>query len=167
MTTEQMPEQTLPPVARPDWASQHRLAAGVAAVLAGMAVGALGDWISGVRLEIFQGMSTFTPAWMGDVFVVNFLVGLMVAAIFGRHAKWLAIVPPLLLRSISYLYLYFTMPHPDFFLNLHLFYWGPTLILAVECANLGAILGEVRKGVYRRKPYNPADLSPRPDAPHS
>jgi len=90
---------------------------------------------------------------MLDVFLVNFIVGLVVARIFGKHAKWLAIVPPLLVRSLSYIYQYlFESGEGDFFLQLHLHYWGPTVILAVECANIGGILGEVLMGVYSRKP---------------
>jgi hypothetical protein len=126
--------------------------AAVLAVGAGMATNFLGDWILGVRLEIFQGMATFTPRWMLDVFLVNFIVGLVVARLYGRHAKWLAIVPPFLVRCISYAYLYFVEnPVGDFFYQLHLHYWGPTVILAVECANIGGILGEVLMGVYSRK----------------
>jgi hypothetical protein len=131
--------------------NRSRIWLGAWAVLAGMATNALGDWLRGVRLEIFRGMATFTPLWMLDVFLVNFIVGLVVAKIFGRHAKWLAIVPPLLVRSLSYLHLYFVESHQgDFFLQLHLHYWGPTVILAVECANIGGILGEVLTGVYSR-----------------
>jgi len=126
--------------------------AAVTAVFAGMAVNVAGDAILGVRIENFQGMATFSPAWVADVFMVNFIVGLVVARIFGRHAKWLAIVPPFLVRCLSYVYLYFFQNHHgDFFLQLHLHYWGPTVILAVECANIGGILGEVLMGVYTRK----------------
>jgi hypothetical protein len=129
-----------------------RRKAAVVAVAAGMAVNFLGDWLLGVRIELFRGMATFTPAWVADVFIVNFIVGLVVARFFGRHAKWLAIVPPLLVRCISYAMLYFVQSHHgDFFLQLHLHYWGPTVILAVECSNIGGILGEVLMGVYRRK----------------
>ena len=131
---------------------KSRMRAAVLAVAAGMATNFLGDWILGVRLEIFQGMATFTPRWMLDVFLVNFIVGLVVARFYGRHAKWLAIVPPFLVRCISYTYLYFIEnPVGDFFFQLHLHYWGPTVILAVECANIGGILGEVLMGVYSRK----------------
>ena len=137
---------------REDIVNASRLRLASIAVLAGMATNALGDFLLGVRVEIFKGMATFTPLWVLDVFVVNFVVGLVVAKFFGRHAKWLAIVPPLLVRCISYAYLYFVENHQgDFFLQLHLHYWGPTVILAVECANIGGILGEVLMGVYSRK----------------
>ena len=121
---------------------------GIAAVLAGMALNFAGDWVLGARIEVFRGIETFTFAWMLDVFFVPFLVGLLVARIFGKHAKWLAVVPPTLVRFLSYLYLYFSDTSHDFFYNFHLHYWGLCVILAVESANLGAILGEVMVGVY-------------------
>lgn len=135
--------------------------AGVIAVGAGMGVNFLGDWLLGVRIEVFRGIATFTPAWMADVFLVNFIVGLVVARFYGRHAKWLAIVPPLIVRSLSYGHLYFIENHSgDFFLQLHLHYWGPTVILAVECANFGGIVGEVLMGVYRRQGKAQAEQGP-------
>lgn len=141
--------------------SKSRWRAGAVAVGAGIGVNILGDWLLGVRIEVFQGMATFTPAWMADVFLINFLVGLVVARFYGRHAKWLAIVPPLMVRCLSYSYLYFVENHTgDFFLQLHLHYWGPTVILAVECANIGGILGEVLMGVYHRKSSAEAKLGP-------
>jgi hypothetical protein len=65
--------------------------------------------------------------------------------------KWLACLPPMLVRGLSYLYLYYSGSQGDFFLDLQLFYWGPCVILAVESANFGAILGEVLVGVYGRQ----------------
>ncbi len=133
----------------------NRWGLGIAAVLAGMAFNFLGDWLTGGRIEIFRGIETFTIGWAADIFLVPFMVGLLVAKIFGKHAKWLAILPPLFVRALSYLYLYFSYyskdPNADFSLNLHLHYWALCVILAVESANLGAILGEVLVGVYGRK----------------
>jgi hypothetical protein len=63
----------------------------------------------------------------------------------------LACLPPILVRGLSYLYLFFSDSKGDFFLDLDLFYWGPCVILAVESANFGAILGEVLVGVYGRQ----------------
>ncbi len=124
-------------------------------MLAGMAFNFLGDWLTGGRIETFRGIETFNIGWVADVFLVPFMVGLLVAKIFGRHAKWLACLPPLFVRSLSYIYLYFEHyagdPNADFYLNLHLHYWGLCVILAVESANLCAILGEVLVGVYGRK----------------
>ncbi len=133
----------------------QRYLRGVAAVVIGMAINFLGDMLLGVRVEVFSGISTFTPLWVADVFFVPFLVGFEVSWIFGRGGKWLACLPPLFLRALAYMYLtLFDNPKPyvDFFFLIPLGYWGPTVILAVECANIGGIIGEVLKGTYRRTP---------------
>ncbi len=126
----------------------RRVRNGAIALVAGMALNFAGDWLLGAQIEIFRGIDTFTFPWMLDVFLVPFLVGLLVAKIFGKHAKWLACLPPLFVRFLSYLYLYLSDPTHDFFFKFHLHYWGLCVILAVESANLGAILGEVLVGVY-------------------
>lgn len=146
----------------------QRYVKGIAAVLAGMALNYLGDRLLGVRIEIFSGISTFTFAWMLDVFFVPFLVGLMVARIFGKHAKWLACLPPLFLRCFFYVYVtLFDNPHPyvDFFFEIPLGYWGLCVILAVESANFGAIIGEVLIGVYGRRNGRAGQSSPNGQAP--
>lgn len=127
---------------------KQKIVRGIVAVLAAMALNLAGDWALGVKIEVFRGIETFTPSWVADVFVVPFLTGLLVAKIFGKHAKWLACLPPLLVRFPSYLYLYYLDHSHDFFFNFHLHYWGLCVILAVESANFGAILGEVLVGVY-------------------
>lgn len=139
----------------------QRVINGTVAVLAGMAFNFFGDWLLGVRIEVFKGIATFNFLWMVDVFLVPFLVGLLVARIFGKHAKWLACLPPLFVRCLSYLYLYYSnsVPGKDFFFDLHLHYWGLCVILAVESANIGAILGEVMMRVYHRK--NDAEFNAR------
>ena len=129
---------------------RSRYASGLIAVLDGMALNIIGDLALGVRIEHFSGLATFTIWWMLDIFLVPFIVGLAVARMFGNGSKWLACLPPLLVRGLSYLYLYYSDSKGDFFLDLHLFYWGPCVILVVESANFGAILGEVLVGVYGR-----------------
>jgi len=146
----------------------HRVVNGAVAVLAGMALNFLGDWALGVKIEVFQGIYTFTFPWMLDVFLVPFMVGLLVAKIFGKHAKWLACLPPLFVRFLSYLYLYYSSDQShDFFFNFHLHYWGLCVILAVESANFGAILGEVLVGVYRAKSETKAEPEPTTNAAES
>lgn len=130
---------------------KQRWITGTIAVLLGMALNFFGDWLLGVRIEIFNGINTFTFPWMLDIFLVPFIVGLVVARIFGKHSKWLACLPPLFVRGLSYAYLYYSDPNGDFFLRLHLHYWGPCVILAVEAANIGGILGEVYMGAYHRR----------------
>ncbi len=127
-------------------------AKGLVALLLGTAINFLGDRLLGVRIEIFAGISTFTFPWALDVFLVPFISGLAVAKIFGKGSKWLACIPPLIVRSASYLYLYYSDPQGDFFFKLHLHYWGLCVILAVESANIAGILGEVLMGVYKRNP---------------
>ena len=78
---------------------RSRYARGVSAVLIGMALNALGDALLGVRIEQYSGISTFTIWWMLDVFLVPFIVGLAVARLFGRGSKWLACLPPILVRG--------------------------------------------------------------------
>lgn len=132
---------------------KQRIMTGIFAVALGMALNFLGDWALAVRIEIFKGIATFTFPWMVDIFLVPFIVGLVVAWIFGKHAKWLACLPPLFVRGLSYLYLYLhdSAPGKDFFFDLHLHYWGLCVILAVESANIGGILGEVWFGSYHRR----------------
>ncbi|MFA6920776.1 MAG: hypothetical protein WC216_02950 [Gallionella sp.] len=139
-----------------------RYVKGAIALLAGTTINFLGDWLLGVKIEIFTGIATFTFPWMLDIFLVPFISGLAVAKIFGKGSKWLACIPPLIVRSTSYLYLYLSDPQGDFFFKLHLHYWGLCVILAVESANIAGILGEVLMGVYRRKPdaTDQTDLAP-------
>ena len=70
---------------------------------------------------------------------------------FGNGSQWLACLPPVLVRGLSYLHLYYSDSKGDFFLELYLFYWDPCVILAVESANFGAMLGEVSVGVNGRQ----------------
>lgn len=128
-----------------------RYAKGFIAVLAGSALIYLGDKALGVNIEIFTGISTFTFAWMIDIFLVPFVAGFLVSWIFGLGGKWLACLPPLIVRCISFVYLtYFENPamDVDMFFLIPLAYWGPCLILVVKAANFGGIIGEVVKGVY-------------------
>lgn len=124
------------------------------AVLAGMALNFLGDWLIGANVEVFKGIATFTFPWMLDVFFLPFGVGLLVAKVYGsKGGKWLACLPPLFVRCITYTSMYFFVFNDgkDFFYNLSLFYWGPVVILVVEASNFGGILGEVLIGAYNKK----------------
>jgi hypothetical protein len=138
---------------------KQRYVMGMVALLIGMSLNHLGDRLLGVKLELFSGLSTFSFAWALDVFFVPFLVGLVVAWIFGMGAKWLCYFPPLIVRCLSYaeiLYLSGT-PHGS---NLNpLGWWGFFVILAMESAGIGGIVGEVMiKNVYgRSNKIMPAD----------
>lgn len=129
----------------------QRYLMGSVALLIGMSLNHLGDRLLGVKIELFSGLSTFSFAWMLDVFFVPFLVGLVVAWIFGMGAKWLCYFPPLIVRCISYAeILYFSgTPHGSILNPLG--WWGLFVILAMESAGIGGILGEVMiKNVYGR-----------------
>lgn len=129
----------------------QRYVTGLIALLSGMFLNHLGDRLLGVKLELFHGLSTFSFAWGLDLFLVPFLVGLLVARIFGRGAKWLCYFPPLIVRVLSYIdILYFSGIPRENILN-PLGWWGLYVILAMEAAAMGGILGEVMiKNVYGR-----------------
>lgn len=122
------------------------------AVVAGMAVIVAGDRLLGVKIEVFSGMATFSFSWMLDVFLVPFISGLVVSRVVrSRMGKWLSFLPPLFVRSLSYLYMYLFVYQDgkDFFYHLNIFYWGLCVILSMEAANIGGILGDVLMGAYR------------------
>ena len=124
---------------------------GLLALMAGCFVNYVGDKLLGVKMELFSGLSTFSFAWIVDVFVLPFFVGLLVAWIFGMGAKWLCYFPPLFVRCFSDAQiLYFTgVPHGSILNPMG--WWGLYVILAMESAAIGGILGEVMiKNVYGR-----------------
>jgi len=129
----------------------QRYLKGLVALLIGMSLNHFGDRLLGVKIELFSGLSTFSFAWMLDVFFVPFLVGLAVAWIFGWGAKWLCYFPPLIVRCLSYAEILYVSgtPHGS---NLNpLGWWGFYVILAMESAGIGGILGELMiKNVYGR-----------------
>lgn len=129
----------------------QKVLSGLIALLAGVILNFIGDRLLGVKIELFYGLSTFSFAWIIDVFCLPFLVGLLVAWIFGRGAKWLSYFPPLIVRCVSYAQIaYITgFPHGS---NLNpLGWWGFYVILAMESSGIGGILGEVLiKNVYGR-----------------
>jgi hypothetical protein len=138
---------------------KQRYVMGLVALLIGMSLNHLGDRLLGVKLELFSGLATFSFAWALDVFFVPFLVGLVVAWIFGMGAKWLCYFPPLIVRCLSYAEILYVSgtPHGS---NLNpLGWWGFFVILAMESAGIGGIVGEVMiKNVYgRSNKIMPAD----------
>ena len=73
--------------------------------------------------------------------------------IYGRKGgKWLACLPPLFVRCITYTYMYLFVFNDgqDFYYHLNLHYWGPCVILVVEASNFGGIIQEVIVGSYAR-----------------
>jgi len=122
-------------------------------MLIGMSLNHFGDRLLGVKIELFSGLSTFSFAWILDVFFVPFLVGVVVAWIFGMGGKWLCYFPPLIVRSLSYAEILYVSGTPHGSTLNPIGWWGLYVILAMESAGIGGILGEVMiKKVYGRSP---------------
>jgi hypothetical protein len=130
-----------------------RFIKGVVALIMGCVVYHFGDRLLGAQLELWRGLQTFSIAWAVDVFVLPFFVGLMVSAIFGFGGKWLSLLPPLIVRLISYYEILYITGAPQGATLMPMGYWGFTVILTVEFSQMGGILGEVMmKGTYGRSP---------------
>ncbi len=124
-----------------------RLVKGIAALLVGCALNYFGDRLLGVKIELWYGLDTFSFAWVLDMFLVPFVAGLITAVIFGMGGKWLCYFPPLIVRVASY-YTLSNSHHPDL---LVMGYWGFFVILTVEAAAIGGIMGEImNKRTYGR-----------------
>jgi hypothetical protein len=115
------------------------------------------DRILGVKIEAFTGgIGYFSPWWVVDVFLVPFLAGIIVSLIFGFGGKWLAHLPPLLVRSISYFAIaqHMTAIAPGSSL-MPIGWWGFFLILTIEFSAVGGVIGEVMvKRTYGRSAPN-------------
>lgn len=131
---------------------QERIIKGLAALLIGCAVNYFGDRILNEQIELFYGLQTFSFAWILDMFALPFIVGLVVAAIFGMGGKWLCYFPPLIVRAINYALLAHSItPLPPDSTLIPLGWWGLFVILAMEAAAFGGITGEiVIRGTYGR-----------------
>lgn len=131
-----------------------RLLKGIAALLIGCALNYFGDRLLGVQVELYRGIQGFGGLWAVDVFVLPFVVGLLVAAIFGFGGKWLSYFPPLIVRSISYYeFLHHINTIPQGATLAPIGWWGFFVILAIEASAFGGIMGEIMmKGTYGRSP---------------
>lgn len=137
----------------------QRIVTGLIALIAGMLLNYLGDRLLGVKLELYYGLSTFSFAWMLDIFLLPFLVGLLVAWIFGKGAKWLCYFPPLFVRCIAYAQIVYISGVPHGSVLNPMGWWGFYVILAMEAAGIGGIAGEVLiKNIYGRS-VQPSQVS--------
>ena len=128
-----------------------RLVKGFTALLVGCALNFFGDRLLGVNIELFYGLDTFSFAWIVDMFVLPFFVGLVVAMIFGMGGKWLCYFPPLIVRAANYYLLAHAASFPPDSSLLIMGYWGFFVILCMEAAAFGGIMGEIMiKGTYGR-----------------
>jgi len=124
-----------------------------AAVLLGTAFNHFADRILGVQIEAFSGgIGYFSPFWVLDLFLVPFIAGVLVSMIYGFGGKWLSYLPSLIVRCLSY----FAIAHhltaiPPGSSLMPLGWWGFYLILAIESAAVGGVIGEVMiKRTYGR-----------------
>lgn len=116
---------------------------GTVAILAGAVVVALGDYLLGVKLELFYGIGTFSLLWILDLFVVPFIAGIVVSLIYGLGGKILAHASPLIVRVVSFVQLSGVESLPDGVSMLPLGYWVLLTIVAVEFAAFGGFIGEI------------------------
>ncbi|MGA2189749.1 MAG: hypothetical protein ABSH33_14545 [Steroidobacteraceae bacterium] len=141
--------------------NSQRLSRGAAAVLMAAAFNHFGDRILGVKIEAFSGgIGYFSPFWVLDLFLVPFLAGMLVSLVFGFGGKWLSCLPPLIVRTGSYVAIdhHWTAIAPGSSL-MPAGWWGLYVILAVEAAAIGGVIGEVMiKRTYGRSaPQKVAD----------
>lgn len=128
-----------------------RFLLGTIALLVGGILNYLGDRLLGVKIELFSGLSTFSFAWILDVFFLPFLVGVAVSWIFGLGGKWLCYFPPLIVRSLNYATILYVTGTPHGSSLNPMGWWGLYVILAMESAGIGGIAGEVmKKNIYGR-----------------
>ena len=129
-----------------------RLIKGVIAILVGCAINYFGDRLLGIKIELFYGIQTFNFLWILDMFALPFVVGVVVAVIFGLGGKWLCYFPPLIVRAFSYYeILHGTVPHGMSLLPMG--WWGFFVILVIEASAFGGVMGEIWvKGTYGRSP---------------
>lgn len=125
--------------------NSERLYRGAAALLLGSAFNHFADRILGVQIEAFTGgIGYFSPFWVIDLFLVPFLTGMVVSLIYGFGGKWLSYIPALIVRSVSYagIATHMTPMAPGSTL-MPMGWWGFYVILAIEAAAIGGVIGEV------------------------
>lgn len=127
------------------------------AVAAGTAVVLLGDWLLGVRLEVFSGISTFSFAWVLDLLLVPFASGIAVSAVLrSRMGKWLAYLPPLIARCATVAWLALAAGPGGKAFHFNVYYWAALLLMVMEFGNIGGFLGDYLFGGYRKGAARPA-----------
>lgn len=134
-------------------ASKDRLARGFSALIMAAVLIHFGDRLLDVKIEVFSGgISYFSPFWVVDVFLLPFISGILVSVIYGMGGKWLCYFPPLIVRAISYYEVANVTGVPPGASLIPLGWWGFFVILVVEAAVIGGVLGEVLiKRTYGRQ----------------
>jgi len=132
-----------------------RFRKGVTALVVGSLLIYAGDHLLGVRIELFWGLKTFNLLWFLDVFIVPLIAGLAVGMIFGLGGKWMCYFPPLIVRFYGYFETMKIVGIPDGAALMPMGWWGFFVILAVESAAIGGVMGEILiKRTYGRKPIH-------------
>jgi len=132
------------------------------ALLVGCLVNVFGDWLLGIRIELFWGLSTYNFVWFLQLFVWPVVVGISVSYVYGLGGKWIAIFPPLIVRFAAYYQTVEYVGVPQGAELMPLGWWGFYVILAMETAMIGGVLGEImNKRVYGwKKAPHVSDESP-------
>lgn len=140
------------PVAVPD----NRFSRAFVAVTLAAVLNHVGDRLLGVNIEVFTGgIGYFSPAWVVDVFFLPAFAGLALGLLYGKGSKWLCYLPPLLVRAINYYEVAEITGVPQGAALIPLGWWGFFVILVMEAAFIGAILGEVLvKKTYGRREHH-------------
>lgn len=146
-----------------------RYALGSAALMIGSAVNYFGDRLTGFRIEVWTGLSYFSGMLLLDLFIVPFASGLAVGWVFGQGGKWLCYFPPLIVRALAYLQIVHSGGLAPGSSVMNFILWCFFVILAVESAAFGGVLGEVfLRRIYSRPTQVRAaeqaarDAEPRP-----
>jgi hypothetical protein len=119
------------------------------AMIVGCLVNYVGDWVIGVRIELFWGLDTFNLRWFLQLFILPVIVGLAVSYVYGLGGKWICLLPPLVMRWFAYYETQHFLGVPDGAALMPLGWWGFFVILAMEAAMIGGVMGEImNKRVY-------------------
>jgi hypothetical protein len=133
--------------------NSQRLYRGAAALILASVFNHFADRILGIKIEAFSGnvLQYFSPLWVLDMFLVPFVAGVLVSAIYGFGGKWLSYFPPLIVRALSYIEIAQITGVPPGAALIPLGWWGFFVILAIESSALGGVIGEVMiKRTYGR-----------------
>ncbi len=138
----------------------------ILAIIVGCLVNYLGDWLLGVRVELFWGLETFNFRWFLDIFVLPILVGVSVSFIYGLGGKWIAFFPPLIVRYYAYYQTENIIGIPYGADLMPMGWWGFFVILAMEVSMIGGIIGEIAvKRIYGRSEPASEGINQEPGEP--
>lgn len=130
------------------------------AMTVGCAVNYLGDWAIGIRIELFWGLQTFNFLWFLQLFILPVFAGIAVSLVYGLGGKWIAILPPLIVRYAAYYETEHIIGIPGGAELMPLGWWGFFVILAMETCMIGGVIGEIaNKRIYGwKKPKHVSDM---------